>query len=105
VRLVGISIALVSVPEHIVRNLLWNPAPLGALIVRLEEDCPMKSLITIIAAGLMAGSFAISADAGTKQSGMDGVKAQCQAQAKKKYSAIHFLKRRDYVKNCMHQRA
>jgi hypothetical protein len=26
-------------------------------------------------------------------------------QAKKKYSAIHFLKRRDYVKNCMHQKA
>jgi len=65
----------------------------------------MKSIVTIIAAGLMAGSFAISADAGTKHSGMAERKAQCQAQAKKKYSAIHFLKRRDYVKNCMNQRA
>jgi len=36
---------------------------------------------------------------------MAEVKAQCQAQAKKKYSAIHFMKRRDYVKNCMNQRA
>ena len=65
----------------------------------------MKSLVTTIAAGLLAGSFAISADAGTKKSGMAEVKAQCQAQAKKKYSAIHFMKRRDYVKNCMNQRA
>jgi len=65
----------------------------------------MKSLVTIIAAGLLAGSFAISADAATKKSGMAEVKAQCQAQAKKKYSAIHFMKRRDYVKNCMNQRA
>jgi len=61
--------------------------------------------MTIIAAGLLAGSFAISADAATKKSGMAEVKAQCQAQAKKKYSAIHFLKRRDYVKNCMNQKA
>ncbi len=65
----------------------------------------MKSIMTIIAAGLLAGSFAISADAATKKSGMAEVKAQCQAQAKKKYSAIHFLKRRDYVKNCMNQKA
>ncbi len=65
----------------------------------------MKSIMTIIAAGLLAGSFAISADAATKKSGMAEVKAQCQAQAKKKYSAIHFMKRRDYVKNCMNQRA
>jgi hypothetical protein len=36
---------------------------------------------------------------------MAQLQAQCQAQAKKKYSAIHFLKRRDYVKNCMHQKA
>jgi hypothetical protein len=65
----------------------------------------MKSIVTIIAAGLLAGAFAMSADAATKKSGMAQVKAQCEAQAKKKYSAIHFLKRRDYVKNCMHQKA
>jgi Flp pilus assembly protein TadB len=65
----------------------------------------MKSIVTVIAAGLLAGAFAMSADAATKKSGMAQVKAQCEAQAKKKYSAIHFLKRRDYVKNCMHQKA
>jgi hypothetical protein len=48
----------------------------------------------------------MSADAAAKKSpGMAQLQAQCQAQAKKKYSAIHFLKRRDYVKHCMHQKA
>jgi len=65
----------------------------------------MKSILTIFVAGLLAGSFAISADAATKKSGMAQAKAQCEAQAKKKYSAIHFLKRRDYVKNCMNRKA
>jgi hypothetical protein len=36
---------------------------------------------------------------------MAQLQAQCQAQAKKKYSAIHFLKRRAFVKSCMHQKA
>ena len=67
----------------------------------------MKSPFTIVAAGLLAGSFAVSADAAAKKKdpAMARLQAECQAQAKKKYSAIHFLKRRDYVKNCMHQRA
>jgi hypothetical protein len=30
--------------------------------------------------------------------------AECQAQAKKKYSAVHYLKRRAFVKNCMAQK-
>jgi hypothetical protein len=64
----------------------------------------MKSIVTIVAAGLLAGAFAVSAEA-AKKPGTAQLQAQCQAQAKKKYSAIHFLKRRDYVKNCMHQRA
>lgn len=67
----------------------------------------MKFLFTIVAAGLLASSFAVSADAAAKKKdpAMAQHQAKCQAQAKKKYSAIHFLKRRDYVKNCMHQRA
>ena len=65
----------------------------------------MKSIISIVAAGLLASAFAMTADAATKKSGAAQLQAQCQAQAKKKYSAIHFLKRRDYVKSCMHQKA
>jgi hypothetical protein len=40
-----------------------------------------------------------------KNAGMAQLQAQCQAQAKKKYSAIHFLKRRAFVKSCMSQKA
>ena len=67
----------------------------------------MKSLFTIVAAGLLASSFAVSADAAAKKKdpAMAQHQAKCQTQAKKKYSAIHFLKRRDYVKHCMHQKA
>src|ERR1051325_1112149 len=63
----------------------------------------MKSIITLVMAGVLAGAFALSAEAAAKKSGSAQLQAPCQAQAKKKYSAIHFLKRRDYAKNCMHQ--
>jgi len=48
-----------------------------------------------------------SADAATqrKSAGMAQLQAQCQAQAKKKYSAIHFMKRRAFVKSCINQKA
>ena len=66
----------------------------------------MKSVFTIVAAALLASSFAMSADAAakTKDPGMAQRQAECQAQAKQKYSAVHFLKRRAYVKNCMSQK-
>jgi hypothetical protein len=66
----------------------------------------MKSLFTIVAAGLLASWFAMSADAAAKAKdpGMAQRQAQCQAQAKQKYSAVHFLKRRTFVKNCMRQK-
>jgi hypothetical protein len=66
----------------------------------------MKSTFTIIAVGLLASSLATSADAATQREspGMAQLQAQCQAQAKKKCSAIHFLKRRAFVKSCMSQK-
>src|SRR5262249_35749489 len=89
-----------------VRILFGTPVRGGALISRLRGGLPMKTIITILAAGLLAPAFAIAAHAATQKSpGKAQLQAQCQAQAKKKYSAIHFLKRRDYVKNCMHQKA
>jgi hypothetical protein len=51
-------------------------------------------------------SFAVSADAaGSKQRVSADVKASCQAQAAKKFSAVHFLKRRDFTNNCMARHA
>jgi hypothetical protein len=67
----------------------------------------MKSTITMIAIGLLASSLTTSAGAATqkKNAGMAQLQAHCEAQAKKKYSVIHFLKRRAFVKSCMHQKA
>jgi len=50
----------------------------------------MKTLITTVAAGLLAVSFSVNANATTKSE-----------QAAKKVSAIHFLKRRQLVNDCM----
>jgi hypothetical protein len=68
----------------------------------------MKGIITTIAAGLLAVSFAANADAATKKEHGKAVaqhEASCKAQAAKKYSAIHFLKRRNFVKHCMGDKA
>ena len=47
---------------------------------------------------LDAGSFAISAEAaGNKQKESAQIQASCKAQAAKKFSAIHFIKRRNFV--------
>ena len=62
----------------------------------------MKTLFTTLAAGLLAVSFAASADAAPKKNAVTAQKeASCKAQAAKKYSAIRFLARRDFVNRCM----
>ena len=66
----------------------------------------MKSGFIIAAAGLLITPFAMSANAApkTKDPAVAQHQAECQAQAKKKYSAIHFLKRHAFVKSCMTQK-
>jgi hypothetical protein len=64
-----------------------------------------KVLISTLAAALVA-SLAVSADAATtKQKVSAELQASCKAQAAKKYSAIHFIKRRNFVNNCVAQHA
>jgi hypothetical protein len=62
----------------------------------------MKTLIAMVTSSVIAMSLATTAGAATK-----GARAQqeasCKAQAAKKYSAVRFLARRDYVKTCMGQ--
>jgi hypothetical protein len=65
----------------------------------------MKSIATAIAlaAILVAG---VSADAATtkgKNTATAQREASCKAQAAKKYSAIRFMARRDYVEKCVGQ--
>ena len=63
-----------------------------------------KLLISALATALVA-SFAVSAEAANKQKVSADVQASCKAQAAKKYSAIHFMKRRNFVNNCVAQHA
>lgn len=64
-----------------------------------------KLLISVLATALVA-SFAVSAEAaGTKHKVTADVQASCKAQAAKKFSAIHFLKRRNFVNDCVAQHA
>ena len=61
----------------------------------------MKILTPIIVAAL-ALSFAVSANAaGTKRTATAQQEASCKAEAAKKFSAIHFIKRSNFVNNCM----
>ena len=64
----------------------------------------MKKLLISTLATALVISFAVSAEAaGNKQRVSAEVQASCKAQAAKKYSAIHFMKRRDFVNNCVAQ--
>lgn len=66
----------------------------------------MKTLLISTMAAIFAMSFAMSAEATThKQKVSADVEASCKAQAAKKYSAIHFIKRRNFANNCVAQHA
>ena len=68
----------------------------------------MKTLITTIAAGLLAISFAVPASAVPSKhtrAHMAEMKASCKAEAAKKFSAIHLIKRRNFTNDCMAQHA
>jgi hypothetical protein len=66
----------------------------------------MQKLLVPTMAAVFAMSFATSAIATThKQKASADVQASCKAQAAKKYSAIHFIKRRNFANNCVAQHA
>jgi hypothetical protein len=64
----------------------------------------MKKVLISTLATALAMSFAVPANA-AKHKVSDSLEASCKAQAAKKYSAIHFIKRRQYVQTCMGERA
>jgi len=67
----------------------------------------MKTIITIVSAAVLVLALGFSADAATNKrtSEMAQQQKSCKAHAAKKYSAVHFLKRRAYVKRCMGDKA
>ena len=94
--------------EQTVRKIFGTKKRVLAFLWRLGADGEMimkKLLISTVAAALVA-AFAVSAEAaGNKQKVSADVQASCKAQAAKKFSAIHFLKRRNFVNNCIAQHA
>ncbi len=65
----------------------------------------MKKQLILALATTLAVPFAVSAEAAGNQKVSAEVQASCKAQAAKKYSAIHFMKRRNFVNNCVAQHA
>jgi BMFP domain-containing protein YqiC len=73
--------------------------------VLILQETPMKKFLTSTMAAALAMAFMTSADAAQKQKVSADVQAACKAQAAKKFSAIHVLKRRNFVNNCIAQHA
>jgi hypothetical protein len=66
------------------------------------EETPMKLPIAIAIAGAVFATGIVPADAASKKNTATAQQeASCKAQAAKKFSAIHFMKRREFVNNCM----
>jgi hypothetical protein len=66
----------------------------------------MKKVLMTTIAATVAMAFVVPANANTaKHKVSASIQAQCKEQAAKKFSAIHFLKRRDFTNNCMARHA
>ena len=62
----------------------------------------MKMFSTVILAAFIATGFNFPVNAATKKDdAATARKAECTKDAKEKYSAVHFMKRRAYIQNCM----
>jgi hypothetical protein len=59
----------------------------------------MKKIVTLVTAGFIASVFSFAANAETTKVSAK-LEKSCKAQAAKKFSAVHFLERRDFVKKC-----
>jgi hypothetical protein len=71
----------------------------------VDGEMNMKKLLISTVAAALVVSFAVSAEAAGKKSVSAEVQTSCKAQAAKKYSGIHFIKRRNFVNNCVAQHA
>ena len=66
----------------------------------------MKKLFVPVTAAALALCFAVSASAATVHKTVSAeLQASCKAQAAKKFSAIHFIKRRNFANDCLAKHA
>jgi hypothetical protein len=62
----------------------------------------MKTIIAVISAAFLVTSFGAITPAAAKDSpAMAQKRKDCKAEAAKKYTAVHFIKRNRFVKGCM----
>ena len=74
--------------------------------VGADGEMNMKKVLISVMAVALAASFAMPAGAASqKQKVSADVQASCKNQAAKKFSAVHFLKRRNFVNHCVAERA
>jgi hypothetical protein len=98
--------AAVLIPNKLSGKLFGTKARILEFCWGADGEMNMKKLLISAVAAALVVSFAVSAEAaGNKQKVLAEVQASCKAQAAKKFSAIHFLKRRNFVNNCVAQHA
>lgn len=66
----------------------------------------MKTIIAAISAAFLVTSFGAISPAAAKDSpAMAQKRKECKAEAAKKYTAVHFIKRNKFVTACMNRKA
>lgn len=66
----------------------------------------MKTFIAVISAAFLVTSVGAFTPAAAKDSpAMDQKRKDCKAEAAKKYTAVHFIKRNKFVTACMNRKA
>jgi ADP-heptose:LPS heptosyltransferase len=104
---ISLRVGFGIISEQTDRKIFGTKAIELAFLWRLgHRRYDMKKLLISTLATALVVSFAVSAEAaGNKQRVSADVQASCKAQAAKKYSAIHFMKRHNFVNNCIAQHA
>jgi hypothetical protein len=65
----------------------------------------MKTIVTFVSAAFLVTSFGAMTPAFAKDSpAMAQQRKDCKAQAAKKYTAVHFIKRNKFVTACMNSK-
>ena len=65
----------------------------------------MKIIIAVVSAAFLVTSFSAITPAAAKDSpAMAQKRKECKAEAAKKYTAVHFVKRNRFVNTCMGRR-
>jgi hypothetical protein len=92
--------------ERTVRKIVGTGRSLGRLCWGGIMEMTMKKLFVPVMAAAVALCFSASGNAATGHKTVSAeLQASCKAQAAKKFSAIHFIKRRNFANDCLAKHA